>query len=766
MPPVAQFASAYAAGLWAGRAAFLPTALFASGALAIALLGGRLPWRAVLAATVLAGAARGGLARRAEAVTCAATWAPGRHVVLLRLGDAPDARGLARGDVLHAPERCGGALMVRLVATVPSGATLLLAGRYQAPGALRVEHYRVLRRPRPLRFVLRDAASARIARLYGPRAPLVDALVTGRRTGIDASLRADFAASGLAHLLSISGLHVGIAAAWLVMLLRALGLRRWLWPVTVIATWAYVAFLGFPAPAARSAGFIAVHALARARQRHPPGAAVLAVGGLTVLAVDPDAITAVGAWLSFAAVWGTGAAMAALPPTRRSGVWRLLAASVGATVATAPITALTFGAVAPIGVLANLGAVPLAGIAVPGVFASLIGGGPLAGGTGLVLAAIERIASIAAAVPFGHVQGDPGPWLAAPWLGVLAAAAWWHRRRPARRLVEQRFAALAAVVAWSTVAVAAWPAGQYDGLTIHVLSVGQGDAIAIRSPHGRWMLVDGGPRTPAGDAGRRVVVPFLRHQGARALDVVVVSHADADHLGGIPATLSALPAGTVLEPGQPVGTALYLEFLAVVDRVGAAWQPARAGDRIELDGVRVEVLHPTARWRQWDVRTNENSVVLRVSYGAFDALLAGDVGFAAESVLVDRVGRAEVLKVGHHGSAGSSSGRWLDAVGPRVAVISVGPNGFGHPAAPTLARLAAHGVDVYRTDRGGTVTIRSDGRYFSVAHARANPLLERFLCPILDWLPSRASSSSRSACTPRPRGSSPTSYTTWPSPPR
>lgn len=758
---------AYAAGLWAGRIAFLPVALLATGAIAIALRGRRAPWRAVLAATVLAGAVRGGVARRADAATCAATWAPGRHAALLRLDDAPDARGLTRGDVLHAPEGCGGALMVRLGAAVPSGATLLIVGRYQAPGALRVERYRMLRRRRPLQFVLRDAASARIAHLYGPRAPLVDALVTGRRGGIDASLRADFAASGLAHLLSISGLHVGIAAAWLVMLLRIGGLRRWLWPVAAVTTWAYVAFLGFPAPAVRSAGFITVHALARARQRHPPGSAVLAAGALMVLALDPDAVTAVGAWLSFAAVWGTGAAIAVLPLARRRGVWSLVAASAGATVATAPITALTFGAVAPIGVLANLAAVPAAGIAVPGVFASLIVGGPLAGGAGLVLAAIERIAAIAAAVPFGHVQGAPGPWLAAPWLGVLVAAAWWHRRRPARRVVEQRFAALAAAVAWSTVAVAAWPARQYDGLTIHVLSVGQGDAIAIRSPHGRWMLVDGGPRSPAGgDAGRRVVVPFLRRQGARTLDVVVVSHADADHLGGIPATLAALPVGAVLEPGQPVGTALYLEFLATVDRVGAAWRPARAGDRIELDGVQVEVLHPTARWRQLEVRTNENSVVLRVSYGAFDALLTGDIGFPAESVLVDRVGQAEVLKVGHHGSAGSSGGHWLDAVGPRVAVISVGPNGFGHPSGAALARLAAHAVDVYRTDRGGTVTIRSDGRYFSVDQAPANPLLERFLCPILGWLPSRASSSSRSGCSRRPPGSLPTSYTTWPSPPR
>jgi competence protein ComEC len=764
VPPVAQFAIAYAAGLWVGRVAFLP-----AGGLAAAaglLLARHAPWRAVLAAALLAGTLRSGLARRSELTGCAATWTPGRHAALVRVGDAAATQGVARAVVLHAAEGCGGALLLRLTAAVPSGATLLVVGQYRAPGALHVVRQRLLRRARSPRFVLRDAISARIAQLYGARAPLVDALVTGRRGAIDPAVRADFAAAGLAHLLAISGLHVGIVAAWLALAARLLGLGRRTAPATAVVTWLYVAFLGFPAPATRAAAFISVQALARTRQRHPPGAALLALGALAVLALDQSAGQAAGAWLSFAAVWGTGAALDVLPPGRRRGPWPLLAASVGATVATAPITALTVGAVAPIGVLANLLAVPAAGVAVPGVFASLIGGGPFAAGAGLVLAGIERVAAVAASVPCGHLQGEPGVRLAAPWMMVLAAAVWWHRRRPTWGVIARRSAALAAAVAWLGVAAAAWPVGGYAGLTLYVLDVGQGDAIAIRSPHGHWMLVDGGPRSPSGDAGRRVVVPFLRRHGARALDMVVASHADADHLGGIPATLAALPVGTVLEPGQPVGTALYLEFLATVDQVGAVWRPARAGDLVDLDGVRVAVLHPSAAWRALEVRTNENSVVLRVTYGAFDALLTGDIGFPAESALAGRVGRVELLKVGHHGSAGSSGSAWLDAVAPRVAVISVGPNGFGHPSPAALARLAAHRVTVYRTDRGGMVTIRSDGRYFSVDQQPANAPLERLLCPILDWLRSRVSSSSSSGCSPRPRGSSPTSYTTWPSPPR
>jgi competence protein ComEC len=300
---------------------------------------------------------------------------------------------------------------------------------------------------------------------------------------------------------------------------------------------------------------------------------------------------------------------------------------------------------------------------------------------------------------------------------------------------------------------------------VHVLAVGQGDAIALRSPHGRWALVDAGPRTRSRDAGKAVVAPFLRRQGVRSLDFVVVSHGDADHLGGVPSVLAAVPTALVLEPGQPLGTDLYGEYLRVVDQTGASWRAAREGDVLQWDGVRIEVLHPSAAWVRREARPNENSVVLRVTYGEFDALLSGDAGLPVESLLVGRLSRVELLKVGHHGSPGSTGGPWLTALGPRVAVVSVGVNGYGHPAPGVLARLAAHGVAVFRTDRGGTVTVRTDGRYLGIDQGGAFPP-GGIACRLLDWLPSRASSSSRSGCSPKRPGSSPTSFTTWPSPPR
>ncbi len=769
-PPIVHLTVAYGAGLWAGLVFSVPPPVGLAAAVVALAAGGVTGWGGVVGGAAGVGLLTGSLAREREASSCAAVWAPGsRRSVTVRLHDRVGPRGLATATIVASPEGCGGGLLLRAwPGAVPAGALAVLVGTFRGPALFHVDQARVLHGPRALRFVLRDVVARRIERLYGARAPFVEALVLGRRDDLDPKWRRVFADAGIAHLLAISGLHVGIVAAWTLLLAR-LVLRPPLASLsTAAAVWGYVALLGFPAPAARSAAFISLYALAKVRQRHPPPDAVLAAAVVVVLALDPLAGSEVGAWLSVAATWGTGFALRQLSVAhQRQPVVSLLAASLGATLATAPITAFAFGTVAPVGLLTNLVAVPLAGVAVPGIFASLGLGGSVAAGTGMVLAAIERSAMLAAAVPGGQIRGVPGTLFAIPWLLGLGAALWICRRRPDLAAFRVRAAAVVAAGAWAAAIIPAAAARRDGGgLSIYVLDVGQGDAIALRTPHGRWVTVDGGPRTPAGDAGRRVVLPFLRRHGVRGLDVAVATHGDADHMGGVPALVDALTPDLVVEPGQPLGTPLYQEYLRTVDQVGVTWRPGRAGDTLVLDSVTLAVLHPTQAWVDSHLATNENSVVLRVSFGGFDVVLVGDAGFPAESVLSTLAVPSEVLKVGHHGSAGASGDAWLDAVGPKVAVISVGENRYGHPSPEALRRLAARGISVFRTDRGGTVTIHSDGRYFEVVQEASGSWLEGIQCLIHRLSPSSGSSSSRSACTLPRRVSFPTSSTTSPSPPR
>jgi len=192
--------------------------------------------------------------------------------------------------------------------------------------------------------------------------------------------------------------------------------------------------------------------------------------------------------------------------------------------------------------------------------------------------------------------------------------------------------------------------------------------------------------------------------------VAVATHGDADHLGGMPAVVEAFDPELVLEPGEPLGRPLYLEFLARVEESGARWHAARAGDRIELDGVALEVLSPDSLWMTLPLDANEHGVVLRVTYGAVHLLFQADAGLPVEGRLAGTVGPVELLKVGHHGSRSATSVAWLDELAPHEAVISVGRhNRYGHPTPEVLARLAAHGVTVLRTDERGTITFSTDG---------------------------------------------------------
>ncbi len=749
IPPVTQLTVAYGAGLWIGLVVFVPDAGIWIMALAAGLLARWRSWIGALVAAFAVGSVVAVSHAERQDRTCADRWHPGTQAVFLRLHDAPGKRGATTGTVVHAAGGCIGQLRVRLPPDAAGAGSMMLAvGQYFGGGVLRVTHHRELARPPLWRYRVRDTVAERIRRLYGERAALVEAMVLGRRDDIARSVRSQFADAGLAHLLAISGLHVGILAGWLVLALRVLGINRWRWVGAALLTWGYVLLLGFPTPATRAAAFVSIYAVARLRQRHPSPLGVLAVAVGVVLQLNPEAATAVGAWLSVAAVWGTGWGGRLLSARlRRSSLARLIASSFGAVAATAPITAYAFGAVAPVGLLSNLVAVPLATIAVPGVLVSLAGGGIMASGAGLALMCIERVASVAASLPGGHVVGMPGATFAVPWAVGLFGAIWALRRRRSLGRDLRRVMVTGALASWGLVVVTAWPRGdRTNDLTMHVLDVGQGDAIAIRTPRGQWLVVDGGPRRSTYDAGRSVVAPFLRRMGARRLSAVIVTHGDADHVGGIPAVLDAFEVDLLLEPGQPLASEPYREYLATVDAAGIEWQVARAGDTVVVDSVTLAVIHPDASWIAGQLEPNENSVVVHLSYGCFDALLTGDVGHVAERALLNSVGQVDVLKVGHHGSAGSTSREWLRALHPAAAVISVGPNRFGHPAPEVLGLLHEHAVDTWRTDAGGAVTIRTDGRYLRIQQESDGSLQ----CLIRRLSRSNGSSSSRNGCTPRP----------------
>ncbi|NUR36392.1 MAG: MBL fold metallo-hydrolase, partial [Gemmatimonadaceae bacterium] len=252
---------------------------------------------------------------------------------------------------------------------------------------------------------------------------------------------------------------------------------------------------------------------------------------------------------------------------------------------------------------------------------------------------------------------------------------------------------------------------------LHLLDVGQGDAIALRTGRGRWILVDAGRTWPTGDAGRTVVVPYVAHRGG-AVALFVLSHPHADHVGGAASVLAALHPGRFLDPGYVGGTPSYRAALEEARAEAIPWQRVHPGDSIVVDDVVLTALAPDSTWAAHLDDANLASTVLVARVGTVRILLTGDAEAPEEEWLLAHAPaalRADVLKVGHHGSATSTTPAFLDVVRPRVALVSVGANNtYGHPDAQVMSELVGVGAAVLRTDLLGTVIVRTDGRSLEV----------------------------------------------------
>ena len=255
-------------------------------------------------------------------------------------------------------------------------------------------------------------------------------------------------------------------------------------------------------------------------------------------------------------------------------------------------------------------------------------------------------------------------------------------------------------------------------LTVRFLDIGQGDATLIRSPGGRTMLIDGGNSTADAD---NVIMPALQAWGNDRLNVMVVTHPDQDHIGGLPRVIELAPVDQVVLTGQVHATKIYEKLLTAIRDKKLSAVRARGGMSADFDpALTTTILGPTDDLVKSD-DTNDASVVIRMTYGTVSFLFIGDAEETEETVILNSGAdvHAQILKVGHHGSRNSTSESWLRAVAPEVGVISVGAdNRYGHPHPETLALLSQLGIKAYRTDQQGTITVVTDGTTYKVSTER------------------------------------------------
>lgn len=563
---------------------------------------------------------------------------------------------------------------------------------------------------------MRDAVYARVSdrQLAG----VVAALLVGDQNAIE---RADwdvFRATGVAHLMSISGLHITMFA-WLAA--QAIG---WLWrrsarwspalclavPAASAAAWgglllaaAYALFSGWGVPAQRTVWMLAAVVLLRQSGKRWPWPQVWLLAMAVVVALDPWALLQAGFWLSFVAVgvlfatdsgagydrstMGTGqidsqasGGTAMLPVwlgAAAASVVRVAREQWVVTLALTPLSLLLFNQVSLIGLLANGVAIPWVTLLVTPLTMLGVLWAPFWDLAAAAVAALMVFLQWLARWPLASISVAAAPlWCAVAGVAgglLLAMRLPWHWRALGLPL-------LLPVLLWQPLRP---PAGEFE---LIAADVGQGNALVVRTA-GHTLVYDSGPRfSRESDAGHRVLVPLLRALGER-VDTLMLSHRDSDHIGGAPAVLAMQPQAALL---SSIEDGHELQALRPATR-------CVAGQRWQWDGVDFEVLHPAAGDYETPTRSNAMSCVLRLSNGRRSALLAGDIELAQEQRLVaaGALLRADVLLVPHHGSKTSSSAAFLEAVQPTLAFAQAGyRNRFGHPAPLVLARYRERGIAV------------------------------------------------------------------------
>lgn len=581
---------------------------------------------------------------------------------------------------------------------------------------------REMARPRGL-HAWREAMSGRIAsavRTDGAR--FVRALALGDTRGLSDDDWSRLRATGLTHLIAISGFHVGLVAGFFALAVRALW---WLLPAlgrriprpqaAIVAALCgaalYAALAGFALPTVRTVLMIAVVAAARLSRRGWRPVDALSLAAIAVLLCDPLSTLTAGFWLSFG---GVAWLLWCLPRGSGHPVRDFLSAQAVATIGLLPLGAVLFGQASLAGPFTNLIAIPWWSLVV--VPLSLLG------------TALETLHASWGA-PLWRLAAalfDPS-WRLFAWIGDSPLALWWLPEPGWYALSLALLAAFCwllprgapgkplALLLWLPLL---WPdrdLPRHGEAELVMFDVGQGLSVLVRTRHHR-LLFDMGPAVPEGfDAGERAVVPALRALGVRALDAAVISHGDNDHAGGFAAVAGVFPIARRYAPeGGGLDTKIpALRHLGLRNcRADAAWT---------WDGVRFRFLHPPPHF---PYLRNESSCVLRVetAHGAF--LLTGDIGEVVERDLLRRdpaAVRAEVVLVAHHGSDGSSDPAFVAATGARFAPVSAGyGNRFRHPKPAVVDLWRHHGARTPLTAEAGALRFRlgPDGVAFETERGR------------------------------------------------
>ena len=591
--------------------------------------------------------------------------------------------------------------------------------------------------------------------LPADKAALVNGIVFGTQGQIPEKLWEAFSQTGIVHILSVSGMHVGLVLAGAIALTGFLNIPviqgTLLISLLVIL---YSLFCGMGPAVTRSALMALMFLWSYRLGRKQDWPTTLSLAALIILLWKPAAIYDIGFQLSFSATWGIlylGPVIDELlkkhtrwPAWVQATIWVSLAAQL----ATLPLVALYYNLFSPVSMLANILAVPLTtAILALGVCSGILGlfsvflAGLINACTSAVLDIFIAVVSLLNNLPGSFISIPSPPLIFIPaWFIVLFFSARIFNKKNAsttvRFLSENRNAAvLILILAVTAISLLFFKTPAEKQLVMHMIDVGQGESILIQFPSGKNMLVDTGGwegefATGEG-AGSKVVLPYLQRLGVRRLDVLLLTHSHEDHAGGAAAVVNSIPAALVIVSsaaqkanslsGASPEEDPYSRLLEGFRKKGILIQAVNEGDRLLLDpDVEIKVLSPSSTRTYQADDENNSSVVLMIRYGRQKFLLTGDIEVEAQESLLKSGAdlRADVLKMPHHGSSNLLRS-FVERVHPSFALISAGKNNrFFLPSSETVKLLKDLNIPVYRTDKDGAIILSANGSKMRVKTGR------------------------------------------------
>ncbi len=617
---------------------------------------------------------------------------------------------------------CDGALQMLKHATNPGGFDACTYYRsknvkYELKNAsITIKDNKIWRFREWLRQIKNRFAAQYQKLLTAKEAGLLEAIVLGEKADMDSDLKKQYQQAGIAHVIAISGLHIGLIG---ITLFEALRKFKWSYPSAAIFAGGiillYGIFTGMSGSCKRALIMLIVSFLGKVIGRAYDLLSSMSFAALIILIDSPMQLMDAGFLLSFGAIFGIGAVYPCLndffsdffrSKKLLNKLWESFLISFSIQVVTIPVIAWFYYEIPMYSVFLNLVIIPLMSMLVPsamlGLFCSLISiklGALILFPARVIMFINEFLSDVFNHLPYAHfVTGRPELWQLFIYLALVVIILISVRRRV--------FIGIAAAAAFLLIGSVFLPVKE---LSVTMLDVGQGDGMVIEFPTGEVILIDGGSSSEK-KLYEYTYAPYLKSQGIVKVDMVIISHADMDHISAVKEMIEQhFPIGKLVLPDIAMPEDNYRNLVKLAKENGVNVQGISRGDRISVGNARLTCLHPPEGYKTEDA--NEYSATIDFEYKGFSMLFTGDLGGTSEEQVTQYMNSKglsgyQVLKVGHHGSDTSSSDEFLKQVSPKAALISVGyGNSYGHPDREVLKRLCSVGAKVYRTDENGAINL-------------------------------------------------------------